>query len=107
MFGYRHKTIEKNVNSSWNFCAKSKEQFKALYEYQSITKELQQDLPFSINQLLFNLVDNEIENLETGLITFAADLFKPKIKRFMDLLKKIENKQIFPNFKINYKVKFF
>ena len=63
--------------------------------------------------MLFDLVNNEIENLDNHLINFAAETLKPKITVALEILAKIKNNLIFKNSKIkkstnvikNYKIK--
>ena len=53
-----------------------------------------------ICQLLFDLVNNEIENLDNNLINFAVETLKPKITVALEILAKINNNLIFKNSKI-------
>lgn len=84
---------------------KSKEQFKAAYEKDAINKELKQETNLSICQLLYDLLDNEIESLDTSLISFAAEVLKPKIQLSQEILSKIKSNQIFKNARIEEKSK--
>ena len=79
---------------------KTKEQFKASYEKEIINKMIKQEVVVSISQLFYDLVDNEIESLDTNLISYASEVLKPKIQISLEILSKIKNKQIFKNIRI-------
>lgn len=79
---------------------KTKEQFKASYEKEIINKMIKQEVVVSISQLFYDLVDNEIESLDTNLINYASEVLKPKIQISLEILSKIKNKQIFKNIRI-------
>jgi hypothetical protein len=83
------------VNTEWNFCEKTKEQFETAFEKETINKELKENTGIPLSQLLFDLTNNEIENFDVNFLNFVSDILKPKVNFALGIISMIKNNQLF------------